>query len=356
VELIIEPGSGSTALIEAINRAVNRIEIVIFRFDRLEIEAALKAATARGVFVHALVTYTNRGGEKNLRQLEMRLLEAGVTVARTDADLVRYHGKLVIIDRRILFLLAFNFTSLDIDHSRSFAVVTEDSHFVQEAVKLFEADATRQPYTPGLDTFIVSPVNAREELSSFIAAAQKQLLLYDPKIVDVKMIHLLQERGRAGVDIRIIGRISKRGANLPARKLQRLRLHTRTIIRDGCRAFIGSQSLRRIELDQRREVGVIIDDLKVVDHLLATFEADWASSESPTVQKELKPVRKTVKAIIKDLPPLSPLVNEAIQKVVKESSSIGLDPQTVEDTVREAVKEAVSDGLKEAIKDAVREK
>ena len=74
VELLIEPGAGSTALIESINRAVKSIEVVIFRFDRREIEAALKAATARGVFVHALVTYTNRGGEKYLRQLEMRLL------------------------------------------------------------------------------------------------------------------------------------------------------------------------------------------------------------------------------------------------------------------------------------------
>ena len=76
VKLLTQPGAGSTELVEAINSAVKSIEIVIFRFDRREIEAALKAAAARGVFVHALVTYRNRGGEKNLRKLEMRLLEA----------------------------------------------------------------------------------------------------------------------------------------------------------------------------------------------------------------------------------------------------------------------------------------
>ena len=81
MKLLIQPGAGSTDLIEGMNRAVKSIEIVIFRFDRREIEAALKAAAARGVFVHALVTYRNRGGEKSLRKLEMRLLEAGVTVA-----------------------------------------------------------------------------------------------------------------------------------------------------------------------------------------------------------------------------------------------------------------------------------
>ncbi len=71
-----------------------------------------------------LIAYTNRGGERNLRKLEMRLLEAGITVARTADDLVRYHDKYLIIDRRELFLLSFNFTYLDIDHSRSFGLVT----------------------------------------------------------------------------------------------------------------------------------------------------------------------------------------------------------------------------------------
>ena len=45
------------------------------------------------------------------------------------------------------------------------------------------------------------------------------------------------------------------------------RLHVRTIVRDGRRAFVGSQSLRKLELDKRREVGVIVDDAKVVKQL-----------------------------------------------------------------------------------------
>jgi hypothetical protein len=51
------------------------------------------AAVTRGVSVRALIAHTNRAGEENLRKLEMRLLAAGVTVARTTGDLVRYDGK-----------------------------------------------------------------------------------------------------------------------------------------------------------------------------------------------------------------------------------------------------------------------
>ena len=41
------------------------------------------------VKVRALIAHTNSGGEKRLRQLEMRMLQAGVTVTRTADDLAR---------------------------------------------------------------------------------------------------------------------------------------------------------------------------------------------------------------------------------------------------------------------------
>src|SRR5271154_3466808 len=116
MRLLIQPGDGVKPLIAAIDEAREKVEIAIFRFDRNEVEKALVRAVERGVFVHALIAYTNRGGEKNLRQLEMRLLEKGVTVARTANDLVRYHGKYMIVDGKTLHLLAFNFTYLDMEH------------------------------------------------------------------------------------------------------------------------------------------------------------------------------------------------------------------------------------------------
>src|SRR5207302_6166871 len=99
VKLLIQPGEGVTPLLKAIQIAKHSIEILIFRFDRREIETALIKAANRGVFVHALIASTNRGGDKYLRDLETRLLAAGVTVGRTADDLVRYHGKFMIIDR-----------------------------------------------------------------------------------------------------------------------------------------------------------------------------------------------------------------------------------------------------------------
>ncbi|PYX03999.1 MAG: phosphatidylserine synthase, partial [Acidobacteria bacterium] len=230
MKLLIQPGDGIDRLVKGIKKAKKSVEIVIFRFDRPEIEEALVDAVERGVFVHALIAFTNRGGEEHLRKLEMHFLAKGITVARTAGDLVRYHGKMMIVNRKELYILAFNFTHLDIDHSRSFGLITRNSKLVQEAGKLFDADTKRQVYNPGNGKFVVSPLNARKEIAALIKGAKKELLIYDPKVSDRTMLRLLTERQAAGVDIRIIGEVS--GDRFPVRELVRMRLHTRVILRD----------------------------------------------------------------------------------------------------------------------------
>ncbi len=78
----------------------------------------------------------------------------------------------------------------------------------------------------------------------------------------------------AGVEIRVIGCVKDKRW-MEVRDLANLRLHTRTIICDRRRAFVGSQSLRSVELDSRRELGIIVSESKVVNGLIQTFEADW---------------------------------------------------------------------------------
>jgi phosphatidylserine/phosphatidylglycerophosphate/cardiolipin synthase-like enzyme len=283
VKLIIQPDEGLTPLLRAVQQAKRTIDIVIFRFDRPELEKALAAAVTRGVVVRALIAHTNRGGEKNLRKLELRFLQAGVTVARTADDLTRYHGKMMVVDDT-LYVFGFNYTKLDIERTRSFGIATRDKRLVKEGLALFNADCTRQPYTPGHDRLVVSPETSRLVLTGFIKRAKKQLLIYNVKISDRLMIRALQERLKAGVDIRIIGKVDKGLANVESRKLGDLRLHVRAIVRDGGSAFVGSQSLRKLELDSRREVGVVLNDSRIAKKIASVFESDWAESPDSKAQ------------------------------------------------------------------------
>ena len=293
MELIIQPKDGLTPLISAIKKATKQIEITIFRFDLRELQRALETAVTRGVRVHALIAHTSGGGAKRLRKLELELLKAGVTVSRTDDDLLRYHNKMVLIDRETLYTLGFNFMRLDIEKSRSMGVATKNKAIVAEAIKLFEADSTRQPYTAGHDRLLVSPENARTGLSQFIKGAKKELLIYEMKISDRQMSKLLEERTKAGVDVRIIGKVGKKAEGLIVEKMPGMRLHLRAMLRDAQEMFLGSMSLRGLELDKRREVGVIVKERAAARQFREIFEEDWAKTD--TGKKKAEKDRKDEK-------------------------------------------------------------
>lgn len=356
MRLVVQPGEGVAPLLDGIQAAKKAIDILIFRFDQKTVERALVKAVERGVKVRALIAHTNRGGEKSLRALELRLLAAGVTVARTAEDLMRYHGKMMIVDHRELYLLAFNFAKVDIDRSRSFAIITKERALVKEAVNLFEADTQRQPYSPGSARFIVSPINARQRLGAFIKGAKKELLIYDPNLSDPEMLQLLDDRIKAGVRVRLIGK-TKRGAKFEVHKLGKLRLHTRSMLRDGADVFVGSQSLREAELDLRREVGIIVRDARIASLLAQTFHADWkgrkqeaeadAGEDSAHTEKAAK---KIARAVTKNLPPVAPIVEVMVKELAGNGIEVDVNAGKLKDSVKDAVKAAVKDAVREMVK------
>jgi cardiolipin synthase len=281
VKLITQPDAGAGPILSAVRRARSCIDIVIFRFDLKELEKELAAAVARGVAVRALIAHENTGGSSNLRKLEQRLLKAGVTVCRTDDDLVRYHGKLLAIDRRRVYILGFNYTDEDID-SRSFGLQVRTRKIVKEVLRLFESDANRTDFVPRVRDLVVSPENARRRLEQFLRAARTSLDIYDPQASDDQMLELLRRKAKRGVRIRIMGTLEKKWekAGFKVREYPGERLHVRAIVRDGRRAFMGSQSLRKLELDERREVGIIIREAAIVRSIEKTFKKDWREAEA----------------------------------------------------------------------------
>jgi phosphatidylserine/phosphatidylglycerophosphate/cardiolipin synthase-like enzyme len=360
LKLIVQPADGMAPLVKAIKRAKKSIEIVIFRFDQADIEHALEDAAQRGVFVHALIAFTNRGGEKNLRKLEMRFLEKGITVARTADDLVRYHGKMMIVDGRELYLLTYNFTHLDTERSRSFGLVTRNRELVSEASRLFESDTKRQAFKSASDSFIVSPTNARARLTAFLKSAKRDLLIYDVDIADKEILRILEERSQAGVKVRIIGHIA-RSKHVGWRAFRRMRLHTRVIIRDCKQAFLGSQSLRKLELDARREIGAIVSNAKVVSSMVTVFEDDWKASvptdrraEKKRVSARAEKASKSIsKAVGGKLAP-APMVRQMV-KAIEQKANVEVDHQEAAAMVKVALKKAVKKATARIVEEAVAE-
>jgi len=285
VKLIIQPDDGIAPLLVAIKKAKKTIDIVIFRFDRMEIEKALAAAVGRGVVVRALIAHTNRGGEKRLRKLEMSFLESGVAVCRTADDLTRHHGKMMIVDGE-LYVLGFNYTELDMNRSRSFGLVTREASLVKAASALFQADSTRQPYDASHKHLVISPETTRKLLTDFIKGAKKELLIYDEKVSDKAMVKLLRDRVAAGVEVKVMGKVVPSVPGIACVKSTRLRLHVRAMVRDRKDAFVGSQSLRRPQIDGRREIGIISPHSKIAAAIARVFDQDWKDAVPKTAVKD----------------------------------------------------------------------
>ena len=357
MRLITQPDDGIEPVLAALRSAKKSIHILVFRLDRSEVEKALVEAAGRGVSVHALIAYTNRGGDKNLRRFEMRLLERGVTVTRTADDLVRYHGKMFLIDEKELYLLSFNYTHLDITVSRSFALVISRRDLVEEALRLFDCDSRRTPYKNRCADLVVSPVNARERLTEFIAGAKKQLLLYEMKISDGEFIQLLNEKISEGVDVRVIGRAASKDATLPSRKLS-IRLHTRAILRDGKDIFLGSQSLRKLELEARREIGVIVHDPKIARQMIEVFDKDWRAA-APAIQMDAMAnaldvqAKRVAKSVARQIS-MKPIIEQIIDRAIEHGDQDGsFEPKEMAQTVREAFREEVHDAVVHALQEMV---
>jgi phosphatidylserine/phosphatidylglycerophosphate/cardiolipin synthase-like enzyme len=278
MKLLVQPDDGVGPVLEAIERAETSLDLYVFRLAHPKVKRALASAVSRGVVVRALIAHVTADGSVALRKLESELLGMGVTVSRTAEDLIRYHGKVLIRDRTNLYVLGYNLTRRDIAHARSFGIATRQKSLVAEAIRLFEADFDRQLYTPRLDQFVVSPFNSRASILSLIEGAREQLLIYEPRLTDRLMQKALEQRAMAGINVRIISKVAKNANAVQVAAYPGERMHVRAIVQDSRRVFIGSQGLRRAELDRRREVGVIVDDKDVVRGVTRIFEKDWAET------------------------------------------------------------------------------
>ncbi len=137
------------------------------------------------------------------------------------------------------------------------------------------------------------------------------------------------------------------------------------MVRDGREAFIGSQSLRPLELDARREVGIIFRDPKTVRCMADTFQSDWASAESPAAGPSVpdEPVRETLpaasvakkvaKAMAHGLGKVTPVVEMTVKEVAGAEVEVTLNSAEVEATVKDAVKKAVKEAVKDLVEGAV---
>ena len=294
LSLIIQPGDSFFPLVSAIDSALHSIKMTIFRMDDPIVREAMKAAVARRVKVQALVARDSKGWAKRNRKLSGELADLGMEVKvheSTSRKIRRYHYKILTVDDAQSLILTFNPTQLNLHYARDFGVLIRDREIAAELNRLFDADWKGEKFKPGDTPLVISPDNSRRRVLELLRSATRSIRIMDAKVRDQEIMVTLIHKAAAGCDVKIIGRDvldDKVLPNFHVKGLSRFKLHAKCIVIDGRWFFVGSQNLRKVSLNSRREVGIIIEDDVMARRIERVFDEDWISG-AELVSETTKP-------------------------------------------------------------------
>ena len=291
IAVLVMPDDGRAPLVNALRTARESVRLTIYLLTDNDVVDELVRARQRGVDVRVLVEPNPFGGGPASRDDVAKLRAAGVQVRDGNPTFRYTHQKSVVIDDATALIMTLNLTASSFTKNREHGVIDTDPARVAEIARVFDADWARRDVAVSHADLVWSPYNARERLLALLASATTSVDVEAELLTDSSVARLLGDLAGRGVRVRVILPLAEAGDlntadlnTLPQRGVQLRRLgdpypHTKLIIVDGTRAYLGSINLSANSLDNNRELGIIIDDAAGVRRLRESFEVDWPGGQ-----------------------------------------------------------------------------
>lgn len=297
-QLFVEPDDGQAPVLDAIAGAQTQVDVAVYMLSSPEVIGALAEAHARGVAVRVLLepapynpSNPNFPLPTNRRAFE-ELTAAGVKIRYIKPRFKYLHQKTLIIDKQTAIIMTANLSRAAFESNREYGLINRSVSDVSEIQEMFEADWANKEFTPQDPDLVVSPVNARSRLKSFISRAKRSVVVQVEVLGDPEISKTLGARVKAGIDVRVqlaqfdSGTTNARElAELQAAGVKKVRflrkpmIHSKLIVVDGEAAYLGSVNLTTNSLDNNRELGVIIREAPLVKKLVKVANGDWSESD-----------------------------------------------------------------------------
>jgi len=300
--LIVEPNDGKAIILSTIAGARTNISLTIYELTDDDIVRALSAAQARCVSVRVLYnsnsfrsmnrTNPNAGAITNLSL-------SGVATKPASPVFTVTHQKTLTADASRSVIMTFNLEPDYFNTTRDFGIVTTNSSEVREIAGVFEADWNYQNITPTLPSLVWSPVNSRTKMLGVIDDATQTIDIYSEEFTDPQCMNALVNAAKRGVIVRVIAAShtnNGRNENAPAlailnangaqaKMITSLYIHAKMVLADYAMpdqvAYLGSENLGTVSLDHNRELGILITERPILDHLESIFSKDWIAPAVP---------------------------------------------------------------------------
>jgi cardiolipin synthase A/B len=293
---IVLPDDSATPILDAINHASKSLRVKMFTFSDPSLMQAVIAAHTRGVKVRIMLNPARRSGEEVNEATRKALTHAGVQVLDTNPAFDVTHEKSMVIDDSTAFIQSLNWETKNLTETRDYAVVTSHGHEVGEIIECFEADWTREKFSPGDHSHLIWCVgNGRQRIGQFIDAATHTLFVQNERYQDPIIIEHLVRANQRGVKIHVLARplhkLSKdklveavgglrtlNDVGIKIHRLKHLKLHAKLVFADNQRAIIGSINLAPGSFDSRRELAIEVHDDSIAKRLHHVVHHDWDNS------------------------------------------------------------------------------
>ena len=285
IAIAATPEAGEQPYIDALAPALTSIDVEIYEMGYGAILDTLVAKAQAGIAVRVILDHAKIS--VNQKYFD-KLAAAGAQVQWSAAKFTYQHAKFFIVDGQVAVISTGNFSkTYSIDLERNFVATDRDPADLADLVSLFEADWTGAEPAMACTRMVVAPINARARVLDVIDGATATLTIESMQFSDAAVRAAVANRIQAGVAVRVmLADAAWVSANTSAATfLTNLgvtprwipHLHTKVIVADGARAYVGSENLSTNSLDHNREVGVVVTDAQAIVPLVETFEIDWAA-------------------------------------------------------------------------------
>lgn len=278
----------------------------MFHLTVPEVVDALASAAGRGVDVRIILDGKNLEGHGSAA-VAQSLVDRGVHVTSSSPAFSITHVKAMVVDESRAYVMSLNLTR-PYDHTRDYAVVTDDHDVIAEFDRVFDADidnaANRTKNTPALTdpALVWSPVDAEPRLVALVDSAQKSILATTENLGDKPIGAALVRAAARGVKVRVLVPLCDQNTDplrnvKPVAELDRVHvdarlmpgppsreqpyMHAKMVIVDGARAFVGSINFSANSMHHARELGIVFEDRTAITAFSNTFEADWRFAVPP---------------------------------------------------------------------------
>jgi phosphatidylserine/phosphatidylglycerophosphate/cardiolipin synthase-like enzyme len=287
ITVTVEPTDQAQVVLSAIQAAKKSVHMTMYLLNDKRFINALIAKHTAGLDVKVILNKTFPMNAGTNQTTFNTLQSAGVSVAWSNPVFTLTHEKCVVIDGASAWIMTMNLETTS-SQNREYLALDEEPGDVKEADDMFAADFASTPYVPA-GNLLVAPVNARDQLVTFIQTAKTSIDLEGEELSDYKIANALVAAQKAGVKVRavvadnpptaaqmsVVAQLKYGGVAVVS--LGTPYIHAKAMVVDGAQAYVGSENFTTGSLQYNRELGLITTNAPTAATIGATIAKDFAA-------------------------------------------------------------------------------